>query len=212
MSTLNHDRTGQWAAFFDGFQKLSHLASVWNLAFPDGKHLPAGGPQCQYMLIVASSVSADFRQPVSAVRLRFAPAVSASRAPMPEAAVNKHANPLADKNQIRLSGQGRDVKAVSQSSSVQVSADEKFRLRVLALNPRHHCGPLRLAQGIRHRSKQVKWVCNGQGAMEARSVDIIIGVPPLITPIEIRQDRQQIVPERYHNLRLCNARHQSLPE
>jgi hypothetical protein len=91
---------------------------VCGLTFPDYEHFPPGGAEPLRVLPVAPFVSAYLRQPVIAVRLRFSAAISALRAAVPEAAMDKHAHSPAGQNQIRLSRKRRDVKPVSQSVRV----------------------------------------------------------------------------------------------
>ncbi len=57
------------------------------------------------MQLITLLIAPDFGQPISPIRFWLAAAISALRAVMPETTMYENAYPLADKNNIRLSGQ-----------------------------------------------------------------------------------------------------------
>lgn len=67
--------------------------------------------------------------------------VAAPRMPVPEAAMNKNADPIAREHKIRPSRKILLMKAVSEALPVQHASYLHFRRRVAAPDARHHARP-----------------------------------------------------------------------
>lgn len=84
------------------------------------------------MPLVSSPVASDFCVPISNIRFDTARAIDASRAPMPEASVDKYTDAARRKYEVRFAWKLRCMQAVSKPSTMKKVAHHDFRARVLA--------------------------------------------------------------------------------
>jgi hypothetical protein len=150
-----------WAGSAQELDKLGfECRPVFELAFPDGEHLPAGILQLAALAGVALLGAFPFCRPKLGIRFG---GVLADPAVMevPEAAVDEDDLPPAGEDQIRVTRKpgatGPAVQPVPVPLRVEEAAYQQFRLGVFAPDPGHIPAALLGGELIRHTSSLGAW-------------------------------------------------------
>ena len=126
------------------------LPSLAQGALPDDGHSPSGIEEVASVPSVSLHIFRELGLPEVRARRRGR-RVSATRMPVPEAAVNEAHGFEASEHEVRSSGEAPIVHSVSETAGVKCPSESELRLRAPAPDPRHHARPGGWIHYVRHR-------------------------------------------------------------
>ncbi len=133
-------------------QSACEFFRLLGLAFPNREDAPTETAEGGGVAFVAGCVAFEFFSPPSRPCLGNS-GVFALTVKMPEAAVDKNTDAVAWQNDIGAPRQITPVETKTIAHGVEQTADDKFRLGILAANEGHQAAALLSGKGVGHDSE-----------------------------------------------------------